>query len=328
MRAPYDTTCDLVYGPSGAVPGTVYSTRSCRLVFDSHELIQSLPFSERVAYITMDGPAANSYRFTDHGGGDYDLDFSFADLVAVPSGGVPGYQVLFVEEVVYKSHPVYYRVHVQNVAPHGVATFHADGIWIPPPGVVSVSVQAWGCGGSRANPFSSNLSGSGGGAYASDVVAVTPGLLYTVKVPPSGSNGGTSHLVAEFLDPALVALVRADSGLDPDYGGGLHGGQASLCIGSVKFDGGHGGAWYSLPPGPFGGGGGGCAGPLGVGGNGGDGTSAGLGLGGHNGNGGGDGGNGSPAGGDGLPGVAPGGGSGSSTVNPIDGASGQIVLTW
>lgn len=111
-RGPYNKTCDLIYGSSGLHPGMVYKTLPCRLVEESYEDIFNLPWSQRVAYVTMDD--VPNVASVSSAGYVFSSDFAFADLIAVPSGSPANYQVLFVEVVSYKSQPAYSRVHVRS----------------------------------------------------------------------------------------------------------------------------------------------------------------------------------------------------------------------
>lgn len=113
-RGPFDTTVDLIYGAKGLTPGLIYSTRSCRFVPLLFPISPLIPFSNRVAYVTMDGPIVNVAQFVYIPLLQiYRGDLGFADLLAIPHGHAPNYQVLFVEPITYRSHPPYFRVHVQ-----------------------------------------------------------------------------------------------------------------------------------------------------------------------------------------------------------------------
>lgn len=197
-------------------------------------------------------------------------------------------------------------------------TFDVSGTWTCPALIFTVDVDAWGSGvDGLPTGGSSGAAGQGGGAYAGDTIAVTPGNTYTVTVDPA--NGAS---FSEFTGDS--ASVIADSA------NGTSGGTTAASTGAVKFAGGSGGAHASTT----GGGGGGSGGSTGAGGNGTAGTSLANGVGG-------PGGTGSPggaAGGDGgfhssgLPGVVPGGGGGGAgdTAGKVGGAgqAGRVILTW
>lgn len=112
MRAPFDTTCDLIYGPGGLSPGTVYATGVCRFVPLSPEDILLDPLDERQGYITMEFAIPNQPGVV-NSNPLYAVNYDESDLIAIPTGSVPQYQVLFVERMTYRTHPVYYRVHVR-----------------------------------------------------------------------------------------------------------------------------------------------------------------------------------------------------------------------
>ncbi len=114
MRATYDTTCDVITGPSSPSPGVVIFSCPCRLVFEKKELILTDPLADRIAYITMDGGipvGPNSIG----GPAVYTVDYGYANIVSIPSGNLPVYQVLFTEVVLHIPSPLYYRAHVRVI---------------------------------------------------------------------------------------------------------------------------------------------------------------------------------------------------------------------
>lgn len=114
MRAVFDTTCDFVAGPSTATPGVVRFTCPCRVVAEYLELPQSIPMSDRLAYITEDTDVPTSPSVSAVGE-VYTTDYGMADRVAVPSGNIPIYEVLFVELVIPHLTNPYYRSHVRQI---------------------------------------------------------------------------------------------------------------------------------------------------------------------------------------------------------------------
>lgn len=112
MRAELNTTCDVVTGPSAAVPGVIVFSGPCRFVPETKEIPESQPLTERIAYVTFDTAVVLGPLVT--GGPDlYNYDYSWSDIVAIPSGNIPIYQVLFVESVAPFGRPVYHRSHVR-----------------------------------------------------------------------------------------------------------------------------------------------------------------------------------------------------------------------
>jgi hypothetical protein len=112
MRAQYDNTCDFVTGPGAPIPGVVSFFGPCRVVTEIEEVIATSPLSERLAYITTSsgvpvGPGVVG------GPSSYTTDYLQADTVAIPSGNVPTYQVMFVETVTPFGRPSYQRAHVR-----------------------------------------------------------------------------------------------------------------------------------------------------------------------------------------------------------------------
>src|SRR5690606_23440185 len=65
--------------------------------------------------------------------------------------------------------------------------------WTVPDCVYEITVEAWGAGGGggRATSNGRTTGGGGGGAYASSVIAVTPGQVinYQIGVGGNGANG-------------------------------------------------------------------------------------------------------------------------------------------
>ncbi|BCX47342.1 autotransporter-associated betastr and repeat-containing protein [Haloferula helveola] len=241
--------------------------------------------------------------------------------------------------------------------------------WVCPPGVTSIQVECWGGGGAggsgrKDNQTSTNSvqngGGGGGGAYARTIaVPVTPGLSYTITIPPaavSGSNGTTTNnsgavnggTVTFVGDSSVTVTAAGGTGGRNVYvngtntaasAGGGAGGTTAASVGDVKFAGGAGAAG-TTGGGNVSGGGGGGAGDSSNGGagQGGNNTPAAGGAGGIVG--GGNGGNGvtgaTTAGsqGPGGPGQTPGGGGGGghnlgqNTQFGGTGGLGQIVITY
>lgn len=110
-RAPYDTTVDLIYGPDGVSPGLVYSTQNCRFVPSIVTPHGPAPLDQAVGYVTMDGPEPN-LAFVITIGSVFSWNMGFADRLAVPHGAAANYLVLWIDHVVYRTHPPYYRVWV------------------------------------------------------------------------------------------------------------------------------------------------------------------------------------------------------------------------
>jgi hypothetical protein len=219
-------------------------------------------------------------------------------------------------------------------------TFNSSGTFIVPPGVTSITVQAWGAGGGSAGGGIGGRAGGGGGAFATKIIAVTPGTSYTVTVGSGGapgSSGGNSSFGVE------VIAVGGSNGSSLTGG---NGGLASACTPTTgAFSGGNGGGSSSAGglDADAGGGGGGAATTAADGRSGAAGTNTTPGAGGLAGGGAGTGG-GAGAAGDGGAGAddvtlsvaqngfAPGGGGGGRSENLIstagNGASGRVSVSW
>lgn len=191
-----------------------------------------------------------------------------------------------------------------------------------PPGVTSLTVQAWGGGGGARGDGSSERGGGGGGAFAQSDLAVSPGQIFTVVVGAGGvatSNPGQSGQNSVFGNN----LVKAAGGIGGTDDGGA-GGTIAASIGTIRFAGGAGGKRGSKG----GGGGGGSAFTNANGANGADGSGD---IGGAGGNGTGKGGNGGNKEMSGVNGFAPGGGGGGRGYKGHvsgKGADGKVVVSW
>lgn len=196
--------------------------------------------------------------------------------------------------------------------------------WQVPAGVTTIKVECLGAGGSSSASY---RSGGAGGAYSrANALSVTPGESLAVQVPTStplvnGAKGADCYLARG--GTMLVLAKSADS--PTTTAASAIGGQASACIGDVRYSGGNAGL---TPVTGARSGGGGAAGPAGPGGNGGS-TVSGqtYAPGGGGANGGGAGSDGGPTvgvngnGGTGPTGV-PGPVSGSGTLDSTSGAGG------
>ncbi|MCC6461676.1 MAG: hypothetical protein IT260_14470, partial [Saprospiraceae bacterium] len=199
-------------------------------------------------------------------------------------------------------------------------TFNASGSFTVPEGVTSITVQAWGAGGGGGNG-SGKEGGGGGGAYASSVLSVTPGTVYTITVGDGGGEGVAGG------PSSFGVLVIAAGGSSGSSDNGFNGGTVAASTGTTRFAGGSGG---DTSGGTSGGGGGGGSATTSAAGN--DGTNGGANAGiggtgtGNGGNGGDDDGNPAP-----QNGVAPGGGGGGSSSNNTSsgsGADGRVSIAW
>ncbi|NUY82079.1 choice-of-anchor D domain-containing protein [Flavobacterium sp. MAH-1] len=201
--------------------------------------------------------------------------------------------------------------------------FDTNGTFTVPAGVTSVTVQAWGAGGHGGNRTSSGRAGGGGGgAYASSVIAVTPGQSIPITVGQGSGDdnpGGDSW----FLNASTVMAKGGNSGPNNGSTGGS-GGSAISSVGATKYAGGNGAGTTASNSG----GGGSSAASTAVG------TNASGQTGGNAPGDGGDGGDGRGSGGNGTDGDAPGGGgggaykSGSSNRTGGDGGNGRVIVTY
>ncbi len=209
--------------------------------------------------------------------------------------------------------------------------------------VSSLTVQAWGGGGGGAGNNETDADagvGGGGGEYASQTVAVTPGMTYTVVVGAGGAGGaagtnpGTAGGNSSFTAGSVVVTAYGGGGASATSNTAAAGGTGST--NTLCYNGGAGGIGGTAEIYRGGGGGGsggtGSAGNAGAAGN----TS---GYGGAPVTGGGGGGNGGNAGQTtdgnypGSAGAAPGGGGGGGQAYSVveaggNGAAGRVTITW
>ncbi|SFI09423.1 Ig-like domain-containing protein [Halpernia frigidisoli] len=195
--------------------------------------------------------------------------------------------------------------------------FTAEGAatWTAPAGVTSITVQAWGAGGSgggTATNFGSNSGGGGGaaGTYVTSPLTVVPGTtynLYVARTTVGAIAAGAKGQGSWFNTSSILFAEGGNGGAAPNgalSAGGL--GSITSSIGTTRT----------------------------AGGNGGNGTAGSFsGAGGNATNGGGTGGASRTAIGDGLPGNAIGGGGGGAVVQNTDrpggsGARGEVRITY
>ena len=220
------------------------------------------------------------------------------------------------------------------------ATYKGVGVftWKAPPGITSITVEAWGAGGSGAHGGNgADGGGGGGGAYASSVVTVIPGKTYTVTIGAGGltncagntrvigKNGGSSSFGSD-----VIAAGGSGGGLVAGtiYTGGP-GGSAAASVGTIINAGGNGGCGDGCKVGT----GPGNVGQAGTGNSAGGGGGDQYGKGGAGAGAGGQGGTGGYGTADpGSCGVtSPGGGGGGTnviTTGNNNGANGRVVLTY
>lgn len=208
-------------------------------------------------------------------------------------------------------------------------TYNASGNFIVPAGVNSITVELWGAGGGGAN-VTTAAGGGGGGAYTRATLTVTPGS----SIPFTVGTGGTVGTVGSNTTMSGVTAYGGAAGSGRSGGAGGAAAVVSFPV-TASFAGGAGGNARSSSGGgnnEAGGGGGGSALTTlagGAGANGGSSTTIAT----AGGTGTGNGGNGAAA--DGNPtataGNAPGGGGGGrgeGASSSMDGADGQIIISW
>ena len=134
-----------------------------------------------------------------------------------------------------------------------IQTFNTVGAqsWTCPVGVTSVTVECWGAGGGGGGGgavFNAAGGGGGGGAYASSVITVASGNIYTITVGAGGAGGGSFGTTGgngsnSSFNSTIVMAAGGNGGIGSGGGatGGI-GGAATSCTGTVKYSGGNGGS--------------------------------------------------------------------------------------
>ncbi len=140
--------------------------------------------------------------------------------------------------------------------------------WVCPPGVTSITVQAWGGGGAGGRGYTTNGAsggGGGGGAFAQSTLAVTPGASYVVVTGAGGltsttANGGAGQL-SSFASTSVIAQGGSGGIASITNAGALGGagGAVATSTGTIKWAGGAGGTGVAGTLTASGGGGGGAA---------------------------------------------------------------------
>lgn len=274
-----------------AVIHSPIGTRGMALVLAADADDMSMPSAAGIGTVTVDGDA-----------------MTFVPVFIVETYGV--------------SSPVY-LAYGTAAAGQTVEAFGSPGIvpWVCPAGVTTVKAECWGGGGAGGAPATVGGGGGGGGEYASQTVAVTPGLTYNLSVG-AGSTGAGAGQDSTF--PGDAVTVRGHGGLTSNSGAGAVGGSGS--VNTVHHNGGRGADGNATTNGGGGGGGGGTtgAGVSAIDSNGAAGGTTGGGAGGRGG---------SNTGRAGVTGGAPaggGGGIGAGTISPSagNGGSGTVRLTY
>jgi hypothetical protein len=164
-----------------------------------------------------------------------------------------------------------FEIHGLNSGSSGNASFTAAGPfnWTAPTGVTSVTVQATGGGGGSGsdetgNPFTS--AGGGGGEYASQVLAVTAGNVYSGTVGAGGTAGavgannpGGAGGNTTFTGDAATVTANGGGGGAAGGGSGAGGAGGTGSTNTTHFNGGAGGANSNTGRGGGGGSSGGSA---------------------------------------------------------------------
>jgi len=119
-HAPFNTTCDLIYGPLHPGAGTVrVANVNCRIVDSLVIDEQEFPMNLEEAYITLDAMPIGYGTFN---GLDQALqpfvswEFDNADRVAFPSGGAATHGIIWHEAIpAIGTQPAYWRARIMTL---------------------------------------------------------------------------------------------------------------------------------------------------------------------------------------------------------------------
>src|SRR5690606_29283751 len=155
-------------------------------------------------------------------------------------------KVLFVFLLVFGLNTVNAQLVTETVTATGSGTF------VPPSGVSSIRVEAWGAGGRGASRTSNGVcSGGGGGGYSKGLINVTPTQTYHYTVGAGGNTatgtGGVSWFNAtaniNSAPTSSTTGVLARGGSNKGNNNNTAGGGATLGYGNeVTYTGGNGAA--------------------------------------------------------------------------------------
>lgn len=107
-RAPFNTTCDIFAGPGSPVPFAFIGTCDCRLVVNDDIDVIGTDQPIIHGWVTMDAITPVGAFVPPY----LTLDPTRAYQIAIPSGTLPHWWILFVEEITYLLHPVYRRCQI------------------------------------------------------------------------------------------------------------------------------------------------------------------------------------------------------------------------
>ena len=116
------------------------------------------------------------------------------------------------------------------------------GTWIAPCGVTSVTIEAWGAGGSGGGTTANTSLGGGGGAggtYVRSIITVVPNTTYNLYVAPTtvGTNAaGAKGQGSWFINNTTLFAEGGNGGAAPNGALGAAGGAGSITssIGTVR----------------------------------------------------------------------------------------------
>ena len=108
MRKPFDTTCDVYKGPGTTTPGLFVGTFPCRYVREDGIFAIGNGHVPIPAYMTIEGYTPVGFWTVPFLG----VDASLADQIAIPSGNVPMFWVIYTDVIVWHVQPAYYRAYL------------------------------------------------------------------------------------------------------------------------------------------------------------------------------------------------------------------------
>lgn len=108
MRGVFNTSCDLFQGADALLPFSLIGTFPCRLVTADAIFLVGQDSPTRFGYLTIQGTSPRGAWVPP----EVSTNIGIADLVAIPSGSSPQFQVLFTESVLWQAQPLYFRANL------------------------------------------------------------------------------------------------------------------------------------------------------------------------------------------------------------------------
>lgn len=200
MKAPFNTRCDIYYGPEGTTPGALRASDvPCRFVPDLCFVDVELPLLDSTQYLTVEELIPTGPSFTETDVGKYAVNFQVADRISLEVGLPPTLVVYRVESRVWDTGEEYWRAHLGPEFPAGDV------------GCDSYQLSPWGVHIDRTGPMmwgdgDSIMTTDGEGNW--DLEDVGDGIHYYA----SAWDGHGTQTFATLDDPPMTVDVICQEG--------------------------------------------------------------------------------------------------------------------